>query len=217
MVHPMSKKPVVRGSTAVDYAADVMVILAYHKFLDDWHDERSAAGFAGKLAFGRAYRKLRKQYPNVCMHVEAALSKLSALEAEQSGSIDRTSEAFSDLMESLFTGFAEKYRDAVSPVQERVLSQLGRALGRWIYMIDALDDFAKDEKCGSYNPLLYRKNYLAGMEILLYHSLAEIEKAYDLLDFAKNREIIENIIFLGLRLQTDRVLAERIHVDAQSI
>ena len=33
--------------------------------------------------------------------------------------------------------------------------------------------------------------------------------AYDLLEIKKNRGIIENIIFMGLRLRTDAVLKER--------
>ena len=40
ITHHIKKKPVVFGNEALDYAADVMVILAYHKFLDDWKDER---------------------------------------------------------------------------------------------------------------------------------------------------------------------------------
>ncbi len=41
ITHPIEKKPVIYENAAIDYGADVMVILSYHKFLDDWKDEKS--------------------------------------------------------------------------------------------------------------------------------------------------------------------------------
>lgn len=205
IVHPIKRKPVLLNQKAVDYAADVMVILAYHKFLDDWKDEKSPLGLAGKTALAGAYKKLAARYPTVCEKVEAGLQTLSALEAENCGSLDQTANAFADVMEPLFAA----YPDASQGANQRILSQMGRALGRWIYIIDALDDYARDQEKDSYNPLLYRKNHLEGIGDLLYHNLADIMNAYDLLDIKKNKSIIENIIFMGLRLRTDAILKER--------
>ena len=213
IAHPIQKKPVLLNQKAVDYAADVMVILAYHKFLDDWKDEKSPVGLAGKTALSRAYKKLAKRYPAVCAQVEAGLASLSALEADHSGSLDLTAGAFADVMEPLFTGYLDENRKA----EQRVLAQLGRGLGRWIYTIDALDDYAKDQEKGNYNPLIYRKNNLEDIGDLLYHYLADIMNAYDLLDIKKNKAIIENIIFMGLRLRTDAILRERETDNEQSI
>ena len=206
IVHPIKKKPVVLNQRAVNYAADVMVILAYHKFLDDWKDEKSAMGLAGKTALAGAYKRLSKQYPEICQQVEAGLASLSKLEGEKSGSLDLTAGAFAEVMAPLFAGYPGAASDGA---KRRILDQLGRALGRWIYIIDALDDYAKDLEKGSYNPLVYRKNKLEGVEDLLYHNLADVMNAHDLLDIKKNKEIIENIIFMGLRLRTDGILKER--------
>lgn len=213
IVHPIQKKPVLLHQKAVDYAADVMVILAYYKCLDDWKDEKSPKGLAGKTALHRAYKRLSKKYPALCEKVEAGLTSLSALEAEHCGSLDLTANAFADVMEPLFTGYLKE--DEVP--KQRILSQMGRALGRWIYVIDALDDYVKDKEKSSYNPLLYRKNNLEGVGDLLYHYLADMMNAYDLLDIKKNKAIIENIIFMGLRLRTDTILREREENNEQSI
>lgn len=206
IVHHIQKKPVIYGNKAVDYAADVMVILAYHKFLDDWKDDRSASGFAGKSALAFAYRKLQTLHPGICDGIEASLKALSALESQMSGSLDKTCEAFAQTMEILFTGFG------IEGTAQRILGQLGKSLGRWIYAVDALDDYEKDQENGSYNPLIYRKNNLEGIEDLLYNYLAEITKSYDLLNLKKNRGIIENIIFMGLRRRTDLILRERTNI-----
>ena len=211
ITHHIKKKPVVFGNEALDYAADVMVILAYHKFLDDWKDERSKIGLVGKSALARAYRKLQAIHPAVCQKTEESLAALSALERQHSGKMDLTAGTFADIMETLFTGY-----DTAAD-SSRVLGQLGRQLGKWIYAIDALDDYQKDIEEENYNPLIFRENKLEGIEDLLYNYLAEVANAYDLLEIKKNKGIIDNIIFMGLRVRTDVILRERIELNEQSV
>ena len=214
IAHPIKRRPVVLGQPAIDYAADVMVILAYHKFLDDWNDERSALGFAGKTALTKAYKRLAKQYPDVCAKVEAALKILSDLEKARCSSLDLTADAFADVMEALFDGY---FDEAVDSARRRILGQMGRWLGRWIYAIDALDDYAIDVEKDAYNPLRFRKNQLEGIEDILYNYLAEMVNAYDLLQIKKNQGVIENILLMGLRQRTDAILKERVETNEQSI
>lgn len=214
IVHPIKKKPVVLKQKAIDYAADVMVILAYHKFLDDWNDDKSAKALGGKALLGRAYKRLAKQYPLICEKVEEKLAALSALERENCGKLDLVADAFADVMEVLFQGY---YKEGECESLQRILGQMGRWLGRWIYIIDALDDYEKDVKDGAYNPLRFREWGLAGLGDLLYDSLAEITFAYDLLDIKKNAGIIENILFMGLRQRTDALVKERIEKHEESI
>lgn len=212
IVHPVEKRPTLIHNPAIDYAADMMVILAYHKFLDDWKDEKSGSSLAGRTALSLAYRKLKKQHQATCRLVEETLEKLSLLEAGKSSSLDETCSVFAELMEILFTGYTDREAQP-SQGQQRILGELGKSLGRWIYAVDALDDWEKDQKDGSYNPLIYRKNGLEGIGDILYNYLAEVAKAYDLLDIKKNRGIIENIIFMGLRRRTDLILKERTNID----
>lgn len=222
IIHPIQKKPVIYGNQGVDYAADVMVILAYHKFLDDWNDEKSPSALAGRNALYCSYRKLKSRYPSLCAEVEMGLKKLSALEKNKSGSLDLTGGAFADIMEALFTGFfrgegesgLQSAHTATESVfgcsaKMKILAQLGRSLGKWIYAADALDDYEKDCSSKNYNPFIYRKNKLEGIDDLLYNYLAEISNAYDLLNLSKNRGIVENIIFMGIRRRTDRILREK--------
>lgn len=203
IAHPVMRKPVIHGSKAIDYAADVMLILAYHKFDDDRRDEKKASGYAGCAVLSRAYRKLRKAYPDMCEGVKAALEKLDEAEKRHSGSIDETAEAFAEIMGLIFTGYLDDEKN------NRIVEALAKSLGRWIYAIDALDDFEKDKEANTYNPFIYRKNTIEGAGDLLYNYLAETVNALDLLDLRRNRGIIENIVLLGLRRQTDRVLGER--------
>lgn len=227
IIHHLEKKPVVLGNQAVDYAADVMVILAYHKCLDDWRDERKPSALAVRTALTPAYRKIKGCRPQAAAAVEDGLGKLSALEKENCAMIDRVSGVFGEILAALFTGYRpEGPEDSgqTTPdgprrplMEKRTLEHLGRHLGRWIYLIDALDDYEEDQSAGTYNPLIFRRDGLVGMENLLYNELGEIAKAYDLLDIHKNKGILENIIFMGLRGQTDRILRERTKEHEQSI
>ena len=45
LLHPVKKHDSIQNE-AVDYAADMCVLLSYQKLLDDWKDERES-GFAG--------------------------------------------------------------------------------------------------------------------------------------------------------------------------
>ena len=212
IAHPVMKKPVIRNCAAINYAADVMLILAYHKFDDDRRDERKLTGYAGCAALSHAYGKLKKKYPEMCRGVREALERLGEAESRHSGSLDETADAFADIMELIFTGYTS------DPLNKRVLSELSRALGRWIYVIDALDDYEKDKEADTYNPFIYRKNSIAGAGDILYNYLADAVNAVDLLDIRRNREIIENIVLLGLRRRTEEVLEERnLSIDEQSI
>lgn len=207
IVHPVAKKNVIYDSEAVDYAADVMVLLAYHKCADDWHDDKSIKAFSGRVGLAHACRKLKAEYADMADSIEKGLTELSQLESKKSGSLDLTCDAFGDIMEALFTGFTDLCE---VPERKRVLAALGRNLGRWIYAVDALDDYKEDMRKGSYNPFIYRKSGLEGIEDLLYNYLAQVAAAFDLLDVRKNRNLIENIIYLGLRLRTDAVLGDSI-------
>ena len=106
------------------------------------------------------------------------------------------------------TVFLSYFTDDCDPRILRVVSEFSYHLGRWIYMIDALDDYNKDKESGNYNPFLYlQEDRVRGLaRSLLYHALGKMSQALDLLDIRKNRGIIENIVYLGLRSKTDQIL-----------
>ena len=202
IIHPIKKNPVIRTSNAVDYAADILLILAYHNFLDDKKDEHKVRGTVGSTLLKNAYKKLEKEYPKLCREIESQISDVSLLESSKCESLDMVAEAFGKVLEAAFKNFSDTN-------QERVLGNLGFNLGRWIYVMDALDDLEDDRKSGSYNPLIYRKKGKEGLEDLLYNYLGQVSNAIDLLEIKKNQGIIDNVIWNGLRARTDLLLKER--------
>ncbi len=211
VIHPVKKKTIVQNE-AIDYAADVMLILAWHKLLDDAHDEGKLYAKAAIMTLKRIYRKLRGARPKLCQRVEENLKALSRLEEEKCASLDQAAEAFAKIMESIFEegplpeGFKE----------QEALRRVGYHLGKWIYLMDAVDDVEENIQSGAYNPLIYRFSYEPGEEgfqdrimetcrFNLFHYLGEMANAADLLFIRKNRGIIENIIYKGLLRKTEEL------------
>ena len=76
-------------------------------------------------------------------------------------------------------------------------------LGRWIYLIDARDDFQRDQQTKSYNPLLFRFGPDGDDAVLantLEQSLNMMRSAFCMLNFGCRTAVIENILYLGLPL-----------------
>lgn len=206
LTHPFQKHEIAEGNAVLDYCADMMLLLAYYKAADDREDEASwkkLRAVLGKRVLRSARDAAMCLYPAVVAEVEAALSALAVLEKEKSPSLDRTGRAFGRAVRAVFTGFF--FDEKIN----RVLGEAGEALGFWIYALDALDDLEDDEKKGRYNPLRYRENGAMGLSSVLYHYLARLMNALDLLDIQRNKGIIDNILLLGMRARTDALLLQK--------
>lgn len=205
VAHHIRKKPVIRCS-ASEYAAAMTVILGYENNMDDLRDEgKNIKTVSRSLALRRAYDRASSYCPDAAAQVHSRLSALYQLEEQKCTSLDDPANTFGEVMRTVFLSyFTEDENRRVL----RVCGEFAYQLGRWIYLIDALDDLTEDKKTGNYNPFAYiqadRVYSLA--RSLLYHALGEMSRALDLLDIRKNRGIIENIVYLGLRSKTDQIL-----------
>lgn len=213
IVHHIQKKPVIRNE-AIDYAADVMLILAWYKLADDVSDEGKVSARAAMTAFRRVHRRLKAAYPGLCGEMERLLAELSDLERAKCAVLDQVADCFSQMMRIIFeTGGAGLYGSD----DERVamLGRIGYHLGKWIYLADAIDDMEENRETGSYNPLFYRfelgedenipdfkDRILADLRFNMFQYLAVIGQTLDEIDPVKHRGIIDNIIYFGLNHQT---------------
>lgn len=200
IVSPFKPHPVVKGHLAVDYAAMINVIMAYYKLKDGWRDDKNVLSLLGERLLNSFIGKVKKAYLEVYKAIEEQLNRLNSVEIERVSSIDRASDPFAKLLSILlpFPGLEETSR--------KVLAWMGYNLGKWIYVMDAFCDIDDDLNSNSYNVLIvkYGNNYSAEeireksreeIEFILRTCLAEIGKAYELLDIKRNAGLLENIIF----------------------
>lgn len=194
------KMPVAPDSEAVRFAADVNVLLAYHKCSDDWKDERKPSALIGRTALNAAAEKAGAVRPEAEAAVINGLQELSALEKSGCAELDQPADAFARLMQGVFSAAP------VDKTSGTILRQFGWHLGRWLYLIDAWDDREKDRKNGCYNPFLASGAGEERASFLMNLSLNEAEKAYDLLNLKSNRGVLDNIVHLGCAHKTEQLL-----------
>ncbi len=213
LLHPTRDNICVENDRAVEYAADMGVMLSYLKLLDDWHDDRSIKALVSMLFFRGGVKKAKKRYPEIYDGIRACLDKLSKLEKEKCAEIDETADCFAKILEILFTP------DFIADKNEkRVLAWLGYNIGRWIYIIDAYNDLEKDMKKNSYNTFLekYKGKPLSEikaelkekLEVSMTFTLENVASAYDLLTVHKNSEVLDNIIYDALKKKQNFILGE---------
>lgn len=190
-------------------AAALSVISVYYKLLDELID----SGFWKRLAvrlikpfFSHWRKKAARRYPEMDTIVADMLEKQVKVEAEPSPSIDATAHPTAEMLGKLLC------LEAKDELQRRVFYECGYHLGRWIYYIDAADDFEKDVKHGNFNPfrLIESDNLTQRMEQTLNQSLARSYDAYVLIDNLTDfKGILDNMMLLGFPLKQNSVLSKR--------
>lgn len=185
------------------FASAATVILIYYKILDNISDEKylkKLGALALKMLYATSHKKAAEQYPEIEQLCKEYMCQQNAVEKENCQSADKAAHPTAKFMEQLFAFCSDE------PSKKRVLARIGYCLGRWIYLIDAIEDIDKDRKNGSYNPYLLCDetkdlNSLA-LKDTLKESLqiceAEAQRAYELLGILKFEPIISNILYLGL-------------------
>lgn len=186
----------------IDEAADITAILMYHKLCDTVADEGPVLSAFARLALlllSGARKKAAKRLPHIDEKVMTAMKRQAEAESANAGT-----DAAADPTASILAELASM--PASSEAEKRTLSRFGYCLGRWIYLIDAVDDMEKDAAKSRFNPFLdgntkesvdfpaLRKS----AEASLNASLAECISAYNLLDIRRFDEILRNVLELGL-------------------
>ncbi len=216
-VHPLKCYECVTAGDGLDRAADETVILAWWKLRDGVSDEGWLKRMLYRLACGilkPAYKKAARLRPQFAETCRVQLERRDALEAARSRSIDEPADAFASILRAAGDGDAQGSRTA------RVRGELLYHLGRIIYILDAVDDLAEDEKSGGYNPLRYRFELQDGtlteedtrtLRTTLQHSHNSISAAYGLMDENVYADIISNVIYMGLPMVTEAVFSGQWH------
>lgn len=211
LVHPIHPRCFCEKTEALDAAADVSVLLTWWQLQDGIADHGFWGGWKYRflsLLLRRAYRKAKALRPELDEQIRTHLDKLSALEREKCAVPDEAADAFALLLRDTA---------ALAPqgVKRRVLEELLYHLGRWIYLVDALDDLKEDSRSGNYNPLLLRYETRDGalqpedrdrVAATLDASIRTMAAAFELADFGCWRRIIESVVYEGLYAVGNAVL-----------
>ena len=216
IAHPLRKRPMAEPTSALHLCANTSAILAHHKVKDDLRDERglkrTAATAVSPFTSSMRRRAVKQGYGDMDRGVCLAMQELGELETARLPSVDEPATLFGELMgKTLAYGLEGN--------TAKLAHAMGLHLGRFVYILDAADDYAEDMEKGRYNPLacLYGDPSMTvlsdrkkeELKIALMAELSELERAFDLLDTADQvdlRGVLSNILYEGLPRQVERVL-----------
>lgn len=183
-------------------------LLVYYKYTDDIQDGDKGRG--KRLWFKKGFKRAARKYPEIARIVKNNLSAQEQAEKAKIDSIDRAADATATML--------AEFSDCVLKDKANSYTRnLFYAIGKWIYLIDALDDYDKDKKKGAYNPFLLayqaesREALLKsekGEEVqYVFHALFfDIRENLSHIKFPFNRDLSDNILLRGLPVMTKKIM-----------
>lgn len=197
-IHPLQKRSWV-DNEYVSYAADMNVALAYFKANDDIADDGKLSAKLLSRIFGKNLPPIREKYPRQCDAMERCIRELTALERENCGNPDLPAGCFGQLMGELLV-----YReDFWAPT----LRELGQALGRFIYLLDAMADYRRDSKQNKYNPFLAMGTGpdMEKWETYLVLEMARCTEHFEKLPLVQDKPLLDAILYSGVWMEFERL------------
>lgn len=177
-------------------------IMLYSKINDNIADEGFLKGIgyrALRLISKRGYRRAAEKFPELNEIFKEYIASQNVLENKNETDIDLAAEPTAKMLSKVFA--------LCSPNGETLaLERLGYSLGRWIYILDAAADLEKDIKKNRYNPFKSEVKENTDINAFLKERVTfslnmcinEAENAFDLLDIQRFKNILGNIIYVGL-------------------
>ena len=192
-VHPV-KPHEYFSSPMIDYAADMNALLFYWKCEDQRIDDHSLRGKAGEALFRKSADKVRSLWPLQTEGVEKALQELWEEEKKPSPNADRLCNLSGEM---LGAAFVPDPADIWAPA----LRSVGAGLGRFIYWMDAWEDYDADIKKGRFNPLIRyrsRPDYEEFCKETLELLVAEAAESFEILPLEQDLDILRNVLYSGV-------------------
>lgn len=229
IAHPFKKKLYVKENPVLTYCAGTFAMLTAAKTLDNINDEKGLKRIGAKAVYPfekRMVSKIDKCLLPLEKTIQYHLERLSAVEKGKTASIDIPSGIFGELLGEIC---AFGYEGA----NERIAREIGKAVGKIIYVLDAADDLFDDIKNEKYNPiaLVYKDELLSvktESKVIVPSGIADelmnavsielsvARGAFTLLDTEEceiYERIILNILSSGLLKEAERVFSGKRNKD----
>ena len=188
-----------------DYCADMCVLLAYYKCVDDWNDEKNLKAGVSKGALKRKAQKVAQKYPEKADLIEKKMHMLTIVESAKNLPMDKVAKVFGEIMAEVFV-----YKD---DMWKEDLYRLGFFLGKYIYLLDAYEDIEQDIKTGDYNPfkgIYQNENFEEQVLNMLLLMIGECTDAFERLPLVENVEILRNILYSGVWVRFGKSKADKL-------
>lgn len=208
--HPTSKLIIADKTKALNYSCNLSILFFNYKLKDNIIDDKSIKSSLFKLLLSPSVKKNLLLINDIASHIDVNINNLSALENNKNFStLDEICQPFSDTMGVILKAFPYDIENDSLELREN-LYWLGYYLGKWIYLIDALDDLKDDIYQNKFNPynIIYNsknlnysellKNNIVNIDFYISNCISNCIDYMNKIPFKKHFDIINNTINLGL-------------------
>jgi hypothetical protein len=207
IVHPIGKLNYVEKNELLTRISDINTILGYYKIVDDVIDENKHKIIkAGLVPY---YKKAKKRLPQLDKRVSECYNKLREYELAKA-EVGILSDCFGQLMIAVAENLTDKC--------DNNLREMCFYIGKWVYIIDAIDDLRKDFDEKNYNPFLSKIKewddniYIeldSKFKICTNECIDKIIEIYEKMDVKVSEGALSNIIYRGLIQRTEFIINKR--------
>lgn len=202
-LHWLKKRPIAAVDDTTLALGCVNTALAYFKLCDDKADGERRGVL--RHLYKRGYKRVLARHPEIARIIAKTTEEQAALERADCAVIDEACEPTAVMMRELSRALLGEFS---APATD----ELFYAIGKWVYLIDALDDYDKDVKRGRYNVLFNafgEKTRAEAVEkgreelTFLFDMLfAQMRGSLPSISFHFNHDLTDNIILRGIPLKT---------------
>lgn len=206
--NPLKKITAEISDDALEYASFVNYHLAVLKAYDGCCDTKGLKKvgyrlFHWLLTWNKRYKRLFLKYQTMAEQTDHLCRDLYALEKSKNVDFDECSAKMGRVLQEIISGFVKNHQlENPSP-----LLNFANHLGMWIYLIDAYDDFEKDQKKKSFNPLSLFSDMETGDdadqmclragEVMLGMMTTNLRDLLSSIQIYRHHEVLENIVWFG--------------------
>ncbi|MEG1509274.1 MAG: DUF5685 family protein [Clostridia bacterium] len=205
------KKSIVKDDKLTQTIVDINTMLFYYKVCDNIIDNESAAKykFINFVLLNKHYKKAKNKLPKIDEIIKKGYDNLRVQEKANCASPDKVAHPFANMLAQLGQEvLQEKCTESIKVFMYNI--------GKWIYLVDAIDDIAQDFKDKSYNVFLVDYNFISKeqflqdkketLELILFGCYNIIKENYANITLADNNGVVTNIVWYGLLQRTKEIL-----------
>ena len=163
--YKLKKVNVFEINQSQEYSVYAFFILVYYKLLDDLKDEKllkKIPKYFIKPVVKHLFKKSDVKCPFLAEAIKNDLNRLYEKEQGSEASLDSLADSFASAL-----GEISSY--GMKDEKKELSFNIGYHIGRFVYIIDALDDLKKDESSSSFNALIaHYGSYEQAIENLEY-------------------------------------------------
>lgn len=210
ILNPIEKKPyVVKDKISADMV-HLNVLLSDFKSRDDMLDAPDIKKKIISIFLKRKKKKAKKALPEIASILDTAYTSQQMIENQNIASPDRAADPFSVAMQNIFKQLLkEKYTEEIGIIAYN--------LAKFVYIMDAIDDFEDDVKKNQYNvlklmyPEIKNKSELidsasVALNALTNGIIASISEAYEKVPITVNEGIVTNTLWFGLKTRAEDIM-----------